>query len=92
MEDALAAGDALFRPGGPLLDDGDEGRVEARVDRLVVPLGDGLDPGAAAQGQDDIISLDRIGGRLDEDVPGLAVENVKALKSRFTVLIDTSYP
>ncbi len=71
MENAFAAGDAFFRPGGPLFEDADERRVESRVDRFVIPLGNRLDPGAAAQRKDDIVSLDRLGRLFDEDVVAL---------------------
>jgi hypothetical protein len=60
VEEALAAGDALFRPGGPFFEDADEGRVKPRVDRFVIPFGDRLDPGAAAERQDDVVPLYRL--------------------------------
>ena len=36
-----------------------------------IPLGDRLDPGAAAQRKHDVAFVDRLGGLLDEDVVAL---------------------
>jgi hypothetical protein len=71
MQNAFSAGDTFLRPGGPLFEDADERRVESRIDRLVVPLGDRLDPGAASQRKDDVVSFDRFRCLLDEDVVAL---------------------
>lgn len=71
MEDAFAAGDAFFRPGGPFLKDTNELRIQPGINRFVVSLGNRLHPGAAAKRKDDVISGDRLGRLFYEDVIAL---------------------
>jgi len=71
VEYALAAGHAFFRPGCPLFENTDELRIEAGINRLVISFGNGLNPGAASQGKNDIVSVDRVRRLFDKNVVAL---------------------
>ena len=60
MEYAFTAGDAFFCPGSPFLENTDEFRIKACINRFVISLGNSLNPCTASKRKDDIISFNRI--------------------------------
>jgi hypothetical protein len=73
MQHAGAARGAFFRPDATFFEDAYESCIKTGVNRLMaIAFGNGLNAGAAAERKDSIISFDRLGGGLNENVVALA--------------------